>query len=277
MYGVSNAMLKPMYTMCMKCQEQGQMSMHTRKICKDKTEEVNQLGNEEQDLSEWLIDSGASVHLTKNRTWTNDPSHNNWQLEFNGGKVNWRSKTTLRDLNRNVLKLEQTLFIPSFKKKIISLSKLLNQGYQVRTWMKEYFDLSKGMMRMNIWRKEGHTTYYFHGTITRNKEIYMVKQLMEINKAHNKLAHMGEAVLWKTMKNYSMRLTGKLLPCNTCMRAKAHAKYIKKMTEKYSNKGWRKIVPRCNQAIQTVDQRNVIRCKDSQPILKEDMEWTHKV
>ncbi len=54
---------------------------------------------------------------------------------------------------------------------------------------------------------------------------------MEINEVHNKLAHMGEAILRKTMQNYSMKLTGKLLPCNACMRAKDRAKDVKKITE----------------------------------------------
>jgi len=60
--------VRPMYTMCLKCQVQGQTSTHTRKICGNTTEVVYQLGDEEQDLSEWLIDSGASVHMTNKET-----------------------------------------------------------------------------------------------------------------------------------------------------------------------------------------------------------------
>jgi len=53
---------------------------------------------------------------------------------------------------------------------------------------------------------------------------------------HDKLVHMGEAVLQKTMKNYGMRLTSKLLPCNACMRAKACTKNTKKMTDNPASK-----------------------------------------
>jgi len=120
-----------------------------------------------------------------------------------------------------MLKLEHTLFIPSFKKKIISLSKLLDQGYQVKNWTKEYFELRRGVMKMIIQRKEGHTMYYFQGTMAQYQEANVIKWSMEINEARDKLVHMGEAVLRKTMQNYGMKLTGKLLPCNACMRAKA--------------------------------------------------------
>jgi len=145
-------------------------------------------------------------------------------------------KTILKDQKGNVLESEHTLFIPSFKKKIISLLKLLVQGYQVANWTKEYFELSKGMTRMTIQRKQGHTMYYFCGIIVKSNKVYAVKQSMDINEAHNKLAHMGETVLHKTMKNYDIRLTGKLLPCDACMRAKACAKDMKKTTENPATK-----------------------------------------
>ncbi len=63
--------------------------------------------------------------------------------------------------------------------------------------------------------------YYFQGTMARYQEANVIEQSMEINKAHDKLAHMGETILRKTMQNYGMKLTGKLLPCNACMRVKA--------------------------------------------------------
>jgi len=54
---------------------------------------------------------------------------------------------------------------------------------------------------------------------------------MDINEAHDKMAHMGEDIIWKTMAHYRIKLTGKMEPCNTCLHAKARAKNMKKMTE----------------------------------------------
>jgi len=115
---------------------------------------------------------------------------NSMALKSIGGR-----KTTLKDMNGNLLELEQTLFIPNFKKKIISSSKLLNQGYQVRTWTKEYFEISRGTTQITTRRREGNSMYYFCGMIARANEINATEQSMEINEAHNKLVHMGEVVL----------------------------------------------------------------------------------
>jgi len=155
-----------MHTMCMKCQVQGQTSTHTRKIHDEKMQKVNQLGNKEQDLSKWLIDRGASVHVTNQETDLEDAKPMTQAVTIGNGNLMAArliegQKTTLKDLKGNLLELEHTLFILSFKKKIISLSKLLNQGYQVKTWTKEYFELTRGMTKMSIHRKEGHTMYYF--------------------------------------------------------------------------------------------------------------------
>jgi len=81
----------------------------------------------------------------------------------------------LRDKEGNMLELEHTLFIPSFKKKIISLSKLLDQGYQVKNWTKEYFELGRGATNMIIRRKEGHTMYYFQGTKVQYQEANVIE------------------------------------------------------------------------------------------------------
>jgi len=42
------------------------------------------------------------------------------------------------------------LYIPDFKKKIISLLKLLDQGYKVDECTKEYFWLYKGATRIQV-------------------------------------------------------------------------------------------------------------------------------
>ena len=57
------------------------------------------------------------------------------------------------------------------------------------------------------------------------------QQKMDINEAHRKFAHRSEDTLRRTFRSYSVELTGKLRPCDGCMRAKAKAKNVKKQTE----------------------------------------------
>jgi len=95
---------------------------------------------------------------------------------------------------------------------------------------------------------------------------------MEINKAHDKLAHIGEAVLQKTMKNYGMKLTGKLLPCDACMWANAQAKNVKKTMKNPATKARERLFL----DIWAIDRWDAVWCKDSQSILKKNMERPHE-
>jgi len=54
---------------------------------------------------------------------------------------------------------------------------------------------------------------------------------MDINKAHDKMAHMGEDIIHKTMAHYGIKLTIKMELCNACLCAKFRAKNTKIMTE----------------------------------------------
>jgi len=59
----------------------------------------------------------------------------------------------------------------------------------------------------------------------------MTKHMMDINEAHDKMADMGEDIVHKTMACCGIKLTGKMEPCNVCLRAKARAKNMKKSTD----------------------------------------------
>jgi len=54
---------------------------------------------------------------------------------------------------------------------------------------------------------------------------------MDINEAHKKLGHIGEAILCKMMAYYNVKLARALKACDGCMHAKAKAKNLKKVTE----------------------------------------------
>jgi len=65
---------------------------------------------------------------------------------------------------------------------------------------------------------------------------YMAEHTMDINKAHDKVAHMGKDIMRKTMAQYHIKVTDKMEPCSACLRAKAQAKNTKKLTEKLATK-----------------------------------------
>jgi len=110
--------------------------------------QVNQVGNKEQKIDKWLIDSGASMHVMNQKEDLQEPKKTLHAVTIRSGKAVAAhaigiKPTILCDAYRNTIELADTLYILEFKKKIISLSKLLDQGYKVKEWTKEYFWLSK--------------------------------------------------------------------------------------------------------------------------------------
>jgi len=197
--------------------------------------QVNQVGNKEQKIDEWLIDSGASVHVMNQKAGLQEPTETSQAVTIGSGKAMaakaiGTKPAKLCDTHGNIIELADMLYIPEFKKIIISLSKLLDQGYKVKEWTKEYFWLSKNDQCMQVSCKEGYSMYYFQAC-SPTSEAYMVECTMDINEAHDKMAHMGEDTVQKTMAHYGIKLTGKMDPCNACLHAKARAKNTKKTTE----------------------------------------------
>jgi len=52
----------------------------------------------------------------------------------------------------------------------------------------------------------------------------VAEHMMDINEVHDKMAHMGEDIVQKSMAQYGNKLTGKMEPCDACLKAKARAK-----------------------------------------------------
>ncbi len=83
---------------------------------------------------------------------------------------------------------------------------------------------------MQVKCKDGYVMYYFQAC-SLTSGAYVVEHTMDINEAHDKMAHMGEDIVRKTMAHYGIKLTGKMAPFDACLHAKARVKNTKKTTE----------------------------------------------
>jgi len=100
--------------------------------------QVNQVRNEEQKIDKWLIDSGASIHVTNQKVDLQEPTETSQAVTIGSGKAMavkaiGTKPTKLCGTYGNTIELVDMLYIPEFKKKIISLSKLGQRstfGYQ---------------------------------------------------------------------------------------------------------------------------------------------------
>jgi len=97
-------------------------------------------------------------------------------------------------MNGSILELKDTLFIPVFKK-IVSLSNLLDQGYEVK---ETHLKILCNDKTIAIKCKPNHWMLYLISFIVK-PEVYAAETIMDINKAHEKLGHVGKDILCKTM------------------------------------------------------------------------------
>jgi hypothetical protein len=54
-------------------------------------------------------------------------------------------------------------------------------------------------------------------------------KMMDINKAHYTIGHMGEVALRKLLSHHNMKATGKFQSCISCMKWKAQNKRVSKV------------------------------------------------
>ncbi len=110
-------------------------SAETNQSSQNNWAQVHQVGNEEQKIDKWLIDSGASVHVTNQNKDLWEPKETMHAVTIGSGKamaakVIGNKPTKLCDTNGNTIELADMLYISEFKKKIISLLKLLRPRIQ---------------------------------------------------------------------------------------------------------------------------------------------------
>ena len=183
----------------------------------------------------WLIDSGASVHVTNNkellfnvRTATESVTVGNGQE----AKATLKGNVILKnELGSGTIKLKDVLYIKDFYKNIMSVPRLMKNGSTMQ-WSDGKVKLSQNGKDISIEREKDETMFYL--TAQRmpgeNSTVMNVSKTMDVNEAHEKLAHMSEGALRKTMKKLGVELTGHMRPCDGCMRAKAKAKAVPKLT-----------------------------------------------
>ena len=194
---------------------------------------------QETENEQWLMDSGASVHVTNNKKHMSNILPTDKTVKVGSGEelsAKEVGTVTLKNEKGAVLKLKQVYWVPSFVKNVISLTKLTDEGVKV-TMEKSTLTLQnrKGGT-LAIPKKPPETMFYFNGwrAMTEEEDQAMAvtgaTSTMDINEAHRKLAHVSEGTLRKTMARFKVKLTGKLEPCFGCMQAKAKAKAVPKST-----------------------------------------------
>lgn len=207
-----------------------------------------------QNYEDWLLDSGANVHVTMHyNILFNNKRINSSVVVGNGEEVpaDVCGDVYLLSDTGHWLRLHEVLYVPSFTKNIISMSLLLDKGIKINMTDNK-MTLRNGGSQWKLYRDpdirgtgmfyikakptnpEGHTMKYSTFNVNTNG-----KQIMlDINTAHDILAHMNERDLRKTCALENIKLTGTLVPCEACFKAKAKAKATRKRTMRTATRPW---------------------------------------
>jgi hypothetical protein len=188
----------------------------------------------ESPTEKWLMDSGATVHVTNSKKYLLNPSEETVRVG-NGeeSKASLSGKVTLKsEQGSGQLALKKVLYIEGFAKNILSIPLLLENGASIE-WKENRLSItnSAGTSTIHIDKEGSEVMFYFKGRRIENEAMVSEKNVkMDINEAHEKGVHVHEACLRKTFLKMRVDLVGDLLPCDGCMKAKARAKAVPKLT-----------------------------------------------
>jgi hypothetical protein len=211
----------------------------------------------------WLLDAGASIHADADGKNVEDKKPCDKSVANNvadGDTVAPRGigRKAVRDaVTKHPLLIRNLRVTPKFSKRVLSVSKLIDDGHQVE-FAKEHAmarDKSGKVVKCPRDKKSGlcypHTFGRSETVNCAGKEepnwknivqkvdpatgIDAVKKVVEklpktvdLNEAHDVCGHEGEALLRKTHKRLGVELTGALKPCKGCGHTKARAKAASK-------------------------------------------------
>ena len=200
----------------------------------------------------WLADTGASSHITmSDRGMTNTENVSIRVIVGDGKEVlcTKRGDVHLQGPGGETLILKKVLYAPNIHKNIVSLGVFVRTGkYNVQiTGPKLSLRKDDGSGgQLEFVSKGSDVLYYYEGVRTEPTTVMTAatKQVeptvnitkMDINEAHDKFGHIGEAALKATLKTIGLGTTGVLRSCEGCAVAKAKTKAIPKVAANKAEK-----------------------------------------
>jgi hypothetical protein len=229
------------------------------------TDEIKDTQNENKGIIKWLLDTSASINAETLENSVADEKPCNSTVNIADGKTIVPNGVGMKKIRDNKtgypIPIKKMHVIPEFAKRILSISTLIDEGYQV-SFLKEHVSIKdKSGKEIHCPRDSTSGLYYLHAkedehvnAVTKEKEkepqwkdiegevepetgldtkpmvAMKMPKTSDINQAHDVCGHKGEALLRKTYKRLDVKLTGVLKSCEGCGFAKAKAKAVSKTT-----------------------------------------------
>ena len=178
---------------------------------------------------EWILDSGASHHMTSDRKWFTryEEFKNVTPIELgNNALINAEGKGTIEmdlTVNDNAIKglLTDVLYVPEIRKNLFSIGKAISQNLELTFQQNEATFFSKGLPIMTVTKR--NTLYYINGTVAAPHQANAAASSAS-NKSiqlwHQRLGHVGIDSLRHMIEHNSViglpAMTGDLDFCEDC-------------------------------------------------------------
>ena len=231
---------------CTKCKKKG----HYQTQCKssdEKEESPSQsmfVGNvvengksKSDESSKWLLDSGSTVHVTTSDDCLEQVrNEESTPLEVANGvrvQVNGTGKFEKKTKGGDNLLLKDVKCAPTFVKNIVSLPKLLQEGYEIQSGNKDKISLMKGSSKLVA--TPGEDGLYYVDVENKTHDLTMATTTAgfqcTLEQAHKLCSHADEKTVKKVAQMKGWKLTTNTMPlCGACALAKARAKGVSKTT-----------------------------------------------
>ena len=193
----------------------------------------------------WLADTGASSHITmSDRGMTNTENVNIRVIVGDGNEVlcTKRGDVHLQGQTGQTLLLQKVLYAPNIHKNIVSIGAFVKTGnyhVQIKGSTLSLLKSDGSGARLDFTSSEHNVLYYYKGkrvettamSISTEPEKHVTEVTkMDINEAHDKFGHIGQAALCATLKAINIQTTGVLRSCEGCSIAKARTKNLPKIS-----------------------------------------------
>lgn len=214
----------------------------------------------EQQRSCWIIDSGATHHMSNDLKWfttAETPNISKWihMADTSTVKVNKEGKVKMQIPEKDcttVLELGEVLYVPELGKNLFSVSHALMEGINIEfdaekmecRLTKAGEHVAKAFWRDNLWLLEGASFVEPGQDLRQEKRPIAASASIggSLNLWHHRLGHLGEENLLKLarmnmVKGIPEKLTGEKVRnnCVGCAQGKQHKKPFGERRDKTSN------------------------------------------
>ena len=183
------------------------------------------------DSSTWLLDSGASHHMTSDLA--NLSLHNPYQGgdgvllgDGSGLYISHSSSLSIPSYTRPFF-LNKVLYVPALEKKLISVFQLCTANGVAVTFTPTYFqvrDLETGTLRLEGKPRDG-TYHWPHLNSSKPSLAFASAVKTTLSDWHSRLGHPAFSILQKVVSQFQLPLVSNALmaqPCNACSINKMH-------------------------------------------------------